>query len=197
MGVDGAGKTTLAEGLKSALEKNQRKCNIVYMGRGRERVMLGGRDMARAVGVNLPTGEEVSRGNGIGHRVLRTARDAMYLLDAYARYIRYLRPRHRRREVIITDRYAYDLLLNERTAQWVRWALLHFYPAPDLLFYLQHEPEVLHERKPQYTPERLARDMEKLEQLVHRVEGLGRSVVLRLIPQDPETTLNEALRHVL
>jgi thymidylate kinase len=196
VGVDGAGKTTLAEGLKSTLEENQRTCHIIYMGRGRERALPGGRDIARAVGVNLPLGEEVARENGLGLRVLRIARDVMYLLDAYARYIRYLRPRHRRGDITITDRYAYDLLLNERTTPLVRWILLHCYPAPDLLVYLHHDPEVLHDRKPQHSPERLARDMAELDQVVRQVETLKRSVVLRIIPQDPETTLNEVLHHV-
>ncbi len=196
MGVEGSGKTTLAEGLRATLQNGPRECNIVYMGRGRERILPGGRSLARAAGIDLQPSEAIARGRGQRHRALRIARDFWYLLDACARFLWYIWPRRLRGEIIITDRYAYDVLLNEGITGWIRWVLLHLYPAPDLLIYLHIDPEVLHSRRPFYPLEYLTREVAKLNHLVREVEGLNRNVVLRLTPQDPETTLNEVLHHV-
>lgn len=196
MGVDGAGKTTLAEGLVSSLDNDMHKCNFVYMGRGRMRIFPGGRSIAKSVGVDLPPDQVVAKGKGLSHILIRTARDTLYLLDAFTRYLRYILPRKVKGELTVTDRYPYDLVLNEGTAGWARWVLLHLYPAPDLLIYLHGDPKVIHQRKPFYTPERLAHDMKKLDQVVNQVESSGRSLVLRITPQEPETTLSETLRYV-
>ena len=196
MGVDGSGKTTLAERLKAALQNGPCKCHVVYMGRGRERILPGGQSLAKVAGVNLQPAEAIASGTGRRHRALRLARDVWYLLDACARYFWHIWPRRLRGEIIITDRYAYDVLLNEGITGWVRWIILHLYPAPDLLIYLHHEPDVLSSRRPFYPLEHLAGEVAKLDQLVRQVESLNRSAVLRLTPGNPEEALSSVLPHV-
>jgi thymidylate kinase len=196
MGVDGSGKTTLVERLNATLQNGPRKCHVVYMGRGRERILPGGKSLAKAAGIDIQLSETIERGTRRPHRALRIARDAWYLLDAYARYLWHIWPRRLRGEITITDRYAYDVLLNEGITGWVRWIILHLYPAPDLLIYLHHELDVLSSRRPFYKLEHLAGEVSKLNQLVRQVEGLNRSVVLRLTPENPEEALSSVLPHV-
>ena len=134
---------------------------------------------------------------GVLYVLLRVGRDVLFLLDAYARYVRSVRPGLRNGGYVVTDRYAYDIVLNDQTARWVRWILLHMYPAPGLIVYLTHDPQVLHNRKPQYDPSYLEGQMERLEAMVEAVEPTGRVCVVRVTPETPEKTLDSVLQRLL
>lgn len=197
IGVDGSGKTTLAEGLKEALQARGQRCTTVYMGRGKGRALPGGRSAAKALGVNLPSTQDVGRGKGVFYSLLRMGRDILFLLDAYVRYARSIVPGLRDGGYVVTDRYAYDIVLNDQAPRWTGWFLVHVYPMPGVVVYLTHDPEILHRRKPQYDTSFLNGQMGRLEAMVAAVEATGRARVVRITPETPEKTLTRTLQELL
>jgi thymidylate kinase len=130
LGPDGAGKSTLSSGIEHSFVFPVRQ---VYMG------LTGG--MLRHVDrVRVPGVVRVGRLAVIWYR---------YLLAQY---------HVARGRVVVFDRYIYDadvptprpLSLLARAGRWIDGRCC---PAPDLIFLLDAPGEVMHQRKPSYTPE--------------------------------------------
>ncbi|MFH1045763.1 MAG: hypothetical protein V1727_02225 [Candidatus Omnitrophota bacterium] len=172
IGVDGAGKTTTAMKLKEYFENQQQRPKVIYMGRGRNRALPGARDLAQKVGLRLPAPQQLPELSGVKKKALYLLRDLSYVLDAYARYFLYIIPSLLKGETVITDRYAYDILLNEEHHNFFTFLLLKCYPRPDYIFYLYHDPQTLKARKDERTPQELARQIAVLRGLKEKLGNM-------------------------
>lgn len=133
---DGAGKSTLAEGLTRSLFVPARMVYMGYYQRGAAPRTAGPR-----------------RAKGLGA--------AARLARQWGRYLR-ARWYRGRGQVVIFDRYGYDLNLpgtrrEHGLRRWRNWALAHACPAPDLVLLLDAPGEVLYARKGEHDPEHLER----------------------------------------
>lgn len=166
MGPDGSGKSTNAEMLKEVLEKNKRRTEIVYTGRGKSNLLpisKVGRAYKRVEKKKL-------KGRKCFKRILYTLVAPIYTLDFLLRYIVFIYPKRRNR-IVITDRYASDMLLMKNVPLGFRRVLLIMFPCPDITFYLYNTPEKLYARKPEHPPKELKRQMKLYKVLQRRFDA--------------------------
>jgi thymidylate kinase len=148
---DGAGKSTLAQGVERSFYFPVRLIRMGLYQAPRTRTAR------RVRGMGL-SGQLVSQWKG-------------WLRGAY---------HQRRGRLVLFDRYAYDALLPtrfryDRLARARRWLLAHACPAPELVVLLDAPGEVLHARKGEKTVELLERQREAYRALLPR---LRRAVVV-------------------
>jgi thymidylate kinase len=150
LGPDGAGKSTLADGIRASFPWQVR---CIYMGLAQHSRPLGIRRMALP-GLSLATGLVT---------LWRQTLAAQYHMA--------------RGRLVVFDRYTYDLLLvpgkdlswRERT-YW--WLLARACPTPDLTLVLDAPGTVMYERKHEHTPEYLERQRHRFLTLRGHVKGL-------------------------
>jgi thymidylate kinase len=147
---DGAGKSTLADALTTALHFRAR---LFYLG------LEGGRFAG--------SGPSRIRGLGILRRLVFLWRTWLA-----ARY------HQARRRFVIFDRYPYEALLATPGAasplSVTRRRLLGYsLPAPDLVLVLDAPGEILHQRKAEHSPQRLERDRQEYLALARRLPRLA------------------------
>ena len=104
-----------------------------------------------------------------GRPFYRFARDAVYILEMSLRYAVRLKPALRRGGIVLTDRYAWDLLLDPAVTWLSRWLLPTCYPRPHFCFYLHHNAEVLHARKSEQSLEEIQRQLDVFAQFSDRL----------------------------
>lgn len=150
LGPDGAGKSTLANGLGASFPRQVR---CIYMGLGQQS-RPGGIRRLGIPGLSLATGLL---------SLWRRAVVAQYHLA--------------RGRLVVFDRYTYDLLLvpgkdlhwRERT-YW--WLLARACPTPDLTLLLDAPGIVMYQRKREHTPEYLERQRQTFLTLLGHVRAL-------------------------
>lgn len=125
---DGAGKSTLTDGIQHAFYFPVRS---VYMG-------LYQKGSGKLLDLPLP-------GVGLLERLVR-----QWWRYGLARY------HQARRRLVVFDRYTYDALLSprqplNRLKRWRRWLLAHACPAPDLVILLDAPGELLFARKGEHS----------------------------------------------
>jgi thymidylate kinase len=156
MGVDGSGKTTAAHGLHSILERNDVEASIIYMGRWCNHVL----PMASVSKKYGMTGNKApKRRQGIKFRTYCMLRDIAYLADMWLRYWVRLYPKMKKGHTVITDRYAYDLLLDPHCTTLCKVAVKKLFPKPRIVFFLNNEPEIIWERKRELSVEEMKRQI--------------------------------------
>lgn len=161
-GVDGSGKSTQIENLRSALHNAGLSTrllafwdNVVVGVKYREGFVHKVYKSERGIGA---PGKPVNRQDkNVRRWYLTIARHALYLLDAIN--LRRIVSREKRSgaDVIILDRYIYDELSNLNLANPLSRGfvkLVHgFVPRPDVAYLLDADPVAAYARKPEYPPE--------------------------------------------
>jgi hypothetical protein len=142
---DGAGKTTLRQGIERTFYFPVRSVNMGLYQVPRPR---GNR--------HVP---------GIGFAVQLSTQWAGWLRGAY---------HQRRGRLVLFDRYAYDALLPtrfryRRLGRARRWLLAHACPAPELVVFLDAPGEVLHTRKGEKSVDLLERQRQAYREVLHRL----------------------------
>jgi thymidylate kinase len=139
IGTDGAGKSTVADGLHDRLRQYGLHTGSAYFG------------MARG---NLP-------GVGLARRTLKvdqpsTAKDLLrraaawfYAAEYVWRYLSLVAPQKRRKRVVIVDRWVYDLYESPWPGSPAARAVQRLVPEPDVLVLPDAPIEQIHARKPE------------------------------------------------
>jgi thymidylate kinase len=161
-GVDGSGKSTQIENLRSALHVaglNTRLLafwdNVVVGVKYREGFVHKVYKSERGIGA---PGKPVNRQDkNVRRWYLTIARHALYLLDAINLCRAVKREKRSGADVIILDRYIYDELSNLNLSNPLSRGfvkLIHtFVPRPDVAYLLDADPVAAYARKPEYPPE--------------------------------------------
>ena len=164
VGPHGVGKSTTTGCLIERFKSSGWRLARFYMGRWREHI-LPLPQVARTHGISTQAGpQDVSVSADTmrvdGRRTYRMARDLLYVLDLLLRYIVRLRPATRSHDLVLTDRYAYDLLFDLSITPIARFCITLLYPRADLCFFLYNDPEVLKARRDEHTLEEIQRQLD-------------------------------------
>ena len=157
-GMDGAGKSTQIENLKSVAEQFGLRVtilafwdNVVTLSRYREGFVQ--KVFKSESGVGAPGKPVNRRDKNVRGWHMNLVRHGLYTLDAL--HLPFVLARARRdADLIIIDRYIYDELANlplsnPLTRAYIR-TVTKLVPRPDIAFVLDAEPELAYARKPEY-----------------------------------------------
>jgi thymidylate kinase len=141
LGPDGAGKSTVIEGLHRELSQVFRRTHRFHL---RPRLLAGVR----------PANAPVTDPHGLPPRgkLASLAKLVFFVLDAWVGHALCVSPLKRRSSLVIFDRYAQDMLADPlryrlSTPRWLNAALLRPIPPPDLWLILDAPAPVLLGRK--------------------------------------------------
>jgi thymidylate kinase len=162
VGTDGSGKSTVASDLATRLERLGFATSSAYFGMARgnlpgvglARRLLGVAEVPADVGESAAvTTEPIDDGveAPLSHPQLRRIA-AWYYAGEYAfRFASRVAPRVRRREVVICDRYVYDLRESPWPGSLASKVAERIVPRPDVLVLPDAPVELIHARKPERT----------------------------------------------
>ncbi len=195
-GMDGAGKSTQINNLKSVAEQHGLKVvvltfwdNVVMLSRYREGFVQ--KVFKSESGIGAPGKPVNRRDKNVRGWHMNLVRHGLYSLDA-AHLPFVINQAHREgADVIIMDRYIHDELANlpldnALTRAYIK-TVTRFVPKPDIAFVLDAEPELAYARKPEYPLD-----------FLHKVRAayLDLANLLGTITVVPALTLPEAKRVV-
>lgn len=161
-GVDGSGKSTQIENLRSALHAAGLSTrlltfwdNVVVGVKYREGFVHKVYKSERGIGA---PGKPVNRQDkNVQRWYLTLARHFLYLLDAINLCRIVAREKRSGANVIILDRFIYDELANLNLSNPISRAFVRFVqaftPRPDIAYLLDADPVAAYARKPEYQPE--------------------------------------------
>lgn len=167
LGPDGAGKSTVIEGLRCELSQVFRRTHHFHL---RPRLLRRGG----------PASAPVSDPHGLPPRgtVASLAKLGLFVLDAWLGHALWVSPLKRRSSLVIFDRYAQDMLADPlryrlSTPRWLNAVLLRPIPPPDLWLILDAPAPVLLGRKAEVSEAACAAQLagyrHLLEELPHAV----------------------------
>ncbi len=160
IGMDGAGKTTMAEQLKKIFEKNNIRHAVVYTGRGRYNILpiqLFGKPYKKLEGTFE---KKMPRKVSSWKKIIYSIAAPVFALDLFLRYFFIILPKRKTKRIVVTDRYSTDILLMANVPMPLKKFLYSFFPKPTMTVYLWNTPEILHKRKPDHPLEDLKRQEE-------------------------------------
>ncbi len=165
VGPDGSGKSTLVKKLNEFIQSTERKTALIYTGRGRDHFLpitfLGRKYKHSEKKKDIQKGDStLTKTSNWKRRLIYTCAAPIFTLDLFLRYYFRILPRRFGGEIVITDRYCSDIILMKHVPFWFKRILLSLFPRPTISIYLYHEPEVLHQRRPEESIPELKRQME-------------------------------------
>src|SRR5205807_2094025 len=179
---DGSGKTTSAELLCQRFAATRIPVSAVYL--GAQAPLLPTRRLSQQLRKRLSTGPKVKVVKDVTRR--QRLRGLVHIMaDKWLRYIVYVRPRLARGEVVVLDRYFYDLRtfphpLVQRP--WLETLVMRLIPEPALAFCLVADPALITARKNELT-------VAETERQIACYRGLSRWVRnFREMPADGDRT---------
>ena len=170
VGPDGAGKTTLADLLSRRLRRTGIPVSVLYL--GMQRPLLPTRRLSqwlRHTGAGAPRAVK-----DVGRR--RRLRGLLHVLaDQWFRYLVVIRPHLVRGDVVVLDRYFYDLRTfpNPLVRRgWVDALVTRLVPAPAAVFFLHADPALIAARKGELTVAETARQIDCYRGLGTRIRNV-------------------------
>lgn len=176
VGTDGSGKSTVAGQIAGGLHDLGVSTHDAYFGMARGN--LPGVNLARKVlGIAKPGGEDRSGQEApkasapTDHQALRRLAAWYYAVEYGWRYLSTVAPAKRRGDVVLCDRYVYDL----RDSPWPGSPAAAFaqriVPRPDILVLPDAPIEMIHARKPERTLAEQREQQEKFRALLAERPG--------------------------
>ncbi len=200
IGPDGAGKSTLAQGLQPYLAAQGRRAAIVYTGRGKGQLLpvrrIGNLYKSQERKKDAARHAEKTPADKPGRKLLYSLWSLVTAADLALRYAFLIFPRRRFRRWVITDRYTSDLLLMEHVPVRLKKFLASFFPLPTITFYVYQDAEVLHERRPAESLEGLQKQLRQFEEIRQRMGALG-SITIRIRTEDKEQSARQVQERVM
>ena len=181
-GIDGAGKSTQIEGLRSHLrELGFRSALLIFWDDiavfPHLREHLSAKAFKGDQGVGSPDNPIRRRDKNVTSWYMTVFRLFLYLFDAYSLRVAVSTSSNSDTAFIIFDRYIYDELanlpLNHRPVRLFVRLLLSFVPRPDLAFLVDADPQAAHKRKPEYPLEFAVKNRDSYIVLSRLVQGLN------------------------
>ncbi|HSZ64110.1 MAG TPA: hypothetical protein VK828_20095 [Terriglobales bacterium] len=168
-GIDGAGKSTQIDFLKSQLEQAGLRVklftfwdDVVVLPKFREAVSYKAFKGDRGIG--SPAKPLNRRDKNVSSWPVTAARFFLYLFDAVNLNAKVRRIQREDVDVAIFDRYIYDELANVALERWLPRAfaqmVLKLVPKPDAAFLIDADPAMARIRKPEYPLDFLLRNRE-------------------------------------
>ncbi len=167
VGIDGAGKTTIIERIESVLKGRGRKCDVRYMGFGRELQMPFLKSAIR----KYSSKKYFSKKNGKlernpGKRENYRVRSSLWLSIYYLELLlRYFKARFSHNDYVLFDRYFYDGLVfsNNKNFFWLRRVI----PKPDKCFLIYAPSSTIRGRKKEA-------EIKDIEEFYSKMEKVGK-----------------------
>ncbi len=188
VGTDGSGKSTVAGEAQQRLEDVGFTTRTAYFGMARGN--LPGVSLARRIlGIPTPGGEDVSqdppeaavveeKSSTLDHQGLRRLAAWYYAVEYGWRYLTTVAGPRRRGEVVICDRYVYDL----RESPWPGSRASVFaeliVPRPDIMVLPDAPAEMIHERKPERSLADQRRQQEQFRELLAEEPGRFANLII-------------------
>ncbi|MFN8126980.1 MAG: hypothetical protein U0R64_10795 [Candidatus Nanopelagicales bacterium] len=189
VGTDGAGKSTVAEDLRDRLERAGFHTSEAYFGMARgnlpgvglARKVLGidkAGDSATATATGTPAAPPATTDPGADRPALRRLAAWFYAGEYGWRYLRTVAPRRLRRDIVICDRYVYDLRESPWPGSRASWLVERIVPRPDILALPDAPATVIHARKPERQLAEQAAQQEKFRALLAERPARSAEVVV-------------------
>jgi thymidylate kinase len=193
VGPDGCGKTTSAELVCKRFAPTRVPVSAVYL--GAQKPLLPTRKLSQKVRKRFGDPAKVKPIKDVDRR--QRLRGLMHIMaDKWLRYVVHVRPRLVRGEVVVLDRYFYDLRCYPHPLvrrPWLEAIVMALIPRPAVAFCLAAEPSVIAQRKNELTTAETARQIECYR-------GLGRWLRnFHELPADGDrrTVVDTMTEHVL
>lgn len=177
LGVDGAGKTTIIDGIQRVLSDATHNSVHIYHLRPTvlpplSRLKPGAKRDVKTMSVDDPHGAPPSGFVGSLFRFIYLCSD--YLIGYWLK----IRPLVSKKPcVVIFDRYAYDMGLDQRRFRirlpsWLVSSVLPLLPKPDVVICLYADPSVLVARKQELPLEEIVRQVSALHEFAGKGDGV-------------------------
>jgi thymidylate kinase len=160
VGPDGSGKTTMSELVCRRFEPTRVPVSAVYL--GAQKPLLPTRRLSQKLHKRFGNRPAVKPVKDVDRRQ-RLRGLAHIMADKWLRYFVHIRPRLVRGEVVVLDRYFYDLrtFLHPLVKHpWFDSLVMHLIPEPAAVFCLRADPAVIAARKNELTAAETARQIE-------------------------------------
>ena len=144
IGLDGSGKTTIANMLVKRLNNTGIKAEYKYMGRKKAHFL----PMHKISGF---AGVSKIQKKKRPSRIYLITREFIYFLDLSMRYWLTILPRTIKGTSIVCDRYAYDFFLDKYFSSFSNFLLRFLYPRPHILIFLDTNENQIIQRKNEYS----------------------------------------------
>ena len=171
VGPDGSGKTTMSQLVRGRFEATRIPVSSVYL--GAQKPLLPTRRLSQTLHRRFGNRPAVKPVKDVNRR--QRIRGLVHIMaDKWLRYLVQIRPALARGEVVVLDRYFYDLrtFLHPLVRQpWFEWLMMHLIPEPAVMFCLQADPAVIAARKNELTTAETARQIELFRGLKRWVEN--------------------------
>ena len=159
VGPDGSGKTTLSELVCRRFETTRIPVSTIYL--GAQKPLLPTRKWSRSIRKWLGKTPAVKPIKDVDRR-LRLRGLVHIMADKWFRYLVQIRPRLARGEVVVLDRYFYDLRTFPHPLvqqDWFDAVVMALIPEPAVIFSLKADPAVVAARKHELTTAETARQI--------------------------------------
>jgi thymidylate kinase len=160
VGPDGAGKSTLTENVVKRLAATRIPASPVYL--GAQKPLLPTRRLSQHIHKAMGHSGKAAGPKDVNRK--QRLRGILHIMaDKWARYLVYVRPRLVRGEVVVVDRYFYDLRTFAHPlvkSRFVENFVMRMVPEPALAFCLVADPEIITIRKHELTVAETARQIE-------------------------------------
>ncbi len=159
LGPDGSGKTTLSQLVCRRFEATRIPVSSVYL--GAQKPLLPTRRLSQQLHKRFGNRPAVKPVKDVNRR--QRLRGLVHIMaDKWLRYIVHIRPCLARGEVVVLDRYFYDLrtfLHPLVSAPWFEAIMMRLIPKPAVMYCLTADPAVIAARKNELTEAETARQI--------------------------------------